>query len=160
MIKLIVENLSITGEKFSGEEPAEALLLSNDEPFQISAPIKYDFTASLAAGDVIVRGNAKVTLSGECGLCLETTEQEVSIDDICCYFESPGQGELDITENYLEEISINLPQNIKCVENCQGLCPNCGQNLNKAACSCEITEADDYEKSDIWGKLDNLKIDN
>jgi len=34
-----------------------------------------------------------------------------------------------------------------CDEECEGLCPNCGANLNKGECSCE-TDADDEELID------------
>ena len=68
MIKVIVENLTVEGIDFNGEEPSDFLVLSDQDPYTISAPIKYSFTASIAAGDVLIRGTAATEISGECGI--------------------------------------------------------------------------------------------
>ena len=160
MIKIIVENLTIEGVRFTGEEPASFIILSEDDPFEISNPIKYDFVASLAANDVIVRGTAKTTIKGECCTCLETCEVELEHKDICCYFENPGQGELDISNEFREEISLNLPSSIYCSDQCKGLCQVCGQNLNKEQCDGNYTPEQELPEENIWNDIDNLEIDN
>jgi len=160
MIKVIVENLTIEGTPFEGSEPADFLILSQDENYIVSEPIEYDFVASVAAGDVIIRGGADVTIKGQCGKCLKECETLLEHDDICCYFEKPGQGELDISEQFREEISINLPADITCSDNCKGLCSKCGQDLNEKECQCQDSVDDECEEENIWGKLDDLEIDN
>lgn len=160
MIKVIVENLTIEGIHYTGEEPADFIILSDDDLFEISKPINYDFVASIAASDVIIRGSAKTTIKGECGICLEPCEVEYECNDICCYFENPGQGELDISDEFREEISLNLPAHICCSENCRGLCQICGENLNKAQCECNYTPEQELPEENIWRDLDNLEIDN
>lgn len=36
-----------------------------------------------------------------------------------------------------EQIYLFLPMKCLCKEDCKGLCPNCGANLNKETCGCE-----------------------
>jgi uncharacterized protein len=162
MIKIIVENLSITGTKFDGEEPADFILLSNEEPYTITTPIRYNFTATLAINDVVVKANCNFKIAGKCGSCLKDVTEEININDIYLYFENPGQGELDISKDLSEEISLNLPINIVCDENCKGLCPRCGINLNTGNCDCSEKKEDLFseEEDNIWGKLNELKLDN
>lgn len=44
---------------------------------------------------------------------------------------------LDIGPQIQESIFALLPRKILCNENCKGLCPSCGKNLNEGPCSCE-----------------------
>ena len=159
MIKIIVENLTIEGVEYIGTTPATFLTLSDDDTFTISKPIEYDFRASIAAGDVIIQGFTKTTITGNCGKCLVTCE-EVIESDICCYFEGARQGELDISEQVREEISITLPATLVCSDNCSGLCHKCGINLNLTKCKCNDAKQVEFPEENIWGKLDDLKIDN
>lgn len=45
--------------------------------------------------------------------------------------------DLELTETVREEVSLALPMQNLCRENCAGLCPKCGANLNKTTCACE-----------------------
>ncbi|MGN1420758.1 MAG: YceD family protein [Eubacterium sp.] len=45
--------------------------------------------------------------------------------------------ELDLDELVSEEVSLSLPSKILCKEDCKGLCPKCGANLNVKKCDCK-----------------------
>ena len=36
-----------------------------------------------------------------------------------------------------EDILLSMPYKFLCVEDCKGLCPRCGKNLNEGPCSCK-----------------------
>ena len=44
---------------------------------------------------------------------------------------------LNLDEFVREEILLFLPNKILCKENCKGLCPKCGKNLNDGKCDCK-----------------------
>ncbi|MCK8058071.1 MULTISPECIES: DUF177 domain-containing protein [unclassified Fusibacter] len=46
-------------------------------------------------------------------------------------------GKIDLTEALTDDILINLPIQLLCSENCEGLCPTCGANLNVESCECD-----------------------
>ena len=46
-------------------------------------------------------------------------------------------GVIDLADNLREEIILNYPLKPLCRSDCLGLCPTCGQNLNKAKCNCK-----------------------
>jgi uncharacterized protein len=54
---------------------------------------------------------------------------------------------LDLTEVLRQDVLIAMPLHVLCKEDCRGLCPTCGQNLNEGPCGCE-PEADAR-----WGPL-------
>lgn len=44
---------------------------------------------------------------------------------------------LDLDELVNEEISLSLPSKMLCNDDCKGLCPKCGTNLNVKKCDCK-----------------------
>lgn len=45
-------------------------------------------------------------------------------------------GMLDLEELILSDILLELPTKLLCKEDCKGLCPHCGCNLNHQSCDC------------------------
>lgn len=43
---------------------------------------------------------------------------------------------LDLDELALTEVLLSLPTKFLCKEDCKGICPQCGKNLNDGSCSC------------------------
>lgn len=52
----------------------------------------------------------------------------------------------------IEQLQLNIPMKPLCRDDCQGLCPACGADLNAGACSCEEPLADPR-----WAALASLK---
>lgn len=57
-------------------------------------------------------------------------------------FEEDGQVKLDAGAILWEQFLLALPAKPLCRENCKGLCPKCGADLNKGDCGCETQSAD------------------
>jgi len=60
---------------------------------------------------------------------------------------------LDLTEAVRQYALLAVPMKPLCRENCAGLCPSCGQNLNQGGCDCPPQEADPR-----WSKLKKLVL--
>src|SRR6185369_12071499 len=50
--------------------------------------------------------------------------------------------EIDVTPLVYEEAILALPTRPLCAEDCRGLCPRCGANLNQGACGCPAAPPD------------------
>jgi len=59
--------------------------------------------------------------------------------------------ELDLTEAIRQCALLAIPMKPLCREDCAGLCPNCGHNLNLGVCNCLPQEADPR-----WSELSKL----
>ena len=59
--------------------------------------------------------------------------------------------QIDLTPFIKEMIVLNHPYKMKCKENCKGLCPGCGVNLNLDECKCDDTPVDPR-----WAELRKL----
>jgi uncharacterized protein len=59
--------------------------------------------------------------------------------------------EIDLVEIVREQILLDLPEQVFCKEDCKGLCPQCGADLNKTDCSCGEKDIDPR-----WAALKDL----
>jgi uncharacterized protein len=61
-------------------------------------------------------------------------EKELEPDEIVCEF---FDGEvIEVDQLVAEQIFLALPVKVLCSEDCKGICPGCGANLNEEACRC------------------------
>lgn len=98
-----------------------------------------------------------IVLTCPCDRCLEPVKVEFSTSesyDIKFAEDGTQTGEdideycfingydLDVDQMVIEEVMIGFPMKVLCDEDCKGLCPNCGTNLNKCECGCDRTVLD------------------
>jgi uncharacterized protein len=67
-------------------------------------------------------------------------ERELGVDDLSVGFYQGGV--IDADDLVREQIELTLPMARLCSDDCRGLCPECGANLNERQCACEIEEVD------------------
>ena len=63
-----------------------------------------------------------------------------------------GTSVIDITEDVRQTVLIAIPFKLLCREDCLGLCPHCGKDLNEGPCDCRSEEVDTR-----WEKLRALQ---
>lgn len=71
-------------------------------------------------------------------------------DEVAFSLEANGESFVDLTNELRECIILCFPSNPICREDCKGLCPRCGTDLNKGTCSCKPLG------DDRWGGLDGF----
>ncbi|HEX2015792.1 MAG TPA: DUF177 domain-containing protein [Solirubrobacteraceae bacterium] len=103
-------------------------------------------------------------LSGPCMRCLEPAGPRFDIDSR--EVDQPGGGEeldspyvtgevLDVAGWARDALALTLPTQIVCAADCAGLCPHCGENLNRAGPE-HFHEA---ARDPRWAKLSELRLD-
>jgi len=122
--------------------------------------------------DIRLRGRLSAGLELQCARCLESVPQEIAREFELLYRPlgaDAGRDELSVTdaeaeigyyegdgillEDVLrEQVLLALPLKITCREECKGLCPQCGKNLNQEQCSCAVP-ADDAR----WAALKEIR---
>lgn len=65
----------------------------------------------------------------------ELKEEEMEVN----FYENNWISFLDLLR---EEIFLNIPYKKLCKEDCKGICPVCGNDLNKAICQCKVYRKD------------------
>ena len=107
--------------------------------------------------DIRVKGRLTTSLESNCARCLEPITQDVKREFDLLYRpqgSDAGRDEISVTDaeaeiSYYEgegllledvvreQILLAVPLKLTCREDCKGLCPHCGTNLNHEQCSCE-----------------------
>jgi len=95
----------------------------------------------------VIRGTAKTLFTFDC----TRTGVEEKEDTRCL---SPAAQEIDITQDVRDAFLLAVPTKHLCREDCLGLCPRCGANLNFESCSCPKDDIDPR-----WKVLKGLKLD-
>ena len=65
-------------------------------------------------------------------------ERELEPDELLYEF-FDGEA-IEVDRLVAEQIFLALPVKVLCDEDCKGICPGCGANLNEEACRCKIAE--------------------
>jgi uncharacterized protein len=109
-------------------------------------------------------GTVQAVAHGECRRCLVPmdtplkldvgalfTQNPEAVDDPDSYPVAPEATEIDVTPAVREELLLAAPRYVVCREDCKGICPQCGKDLNAGPCACApVTEA-------RWQPLQALK---
>lgn len=125
------------------EIPEEGLTLSEHlDPAQMRLDTpELKFTAPLDLTATFQRQRemawVQVGITGQmqqiCGRCLEPYERSYD-SKFHLDYSIKGMLSLDITDEVRQEILLSYPIRFLCREDCLGLCPQCGANLNERSC--------------------------
>ncbi len=125
-------------------------------------PVKLE-VSRMTSGGYSLRLRFEATLEGPCMRCLGAAQPTFAIDSR--EVDQPGGGdeldspyvdgeeELDLHAWARDALALALPAQILCREDCAGLCPQCGRNLN------DEPHEHEREPDPRWSKLRELKLD-
>lgn len=112
-------------------------------------------------------GTVQATVQAQCRRCLVPvavpvraevgalfTHESDALEDPESYALPPHATEVDLRPAVREELALAVPRYVVCREECRGLCPHCGQDLNAGPCGC-ASEPDPRWRAlaDLKGKL-------
>jgi uncharacterized protein len=153
-MKIFIQNLENGIYDFDATVTAEELVLPEQERYRDAIKV-HAFVDRL---DTIFRIRLTVTtkLHLICDRCLEafTSEFREELDRIFQIGSGAldddeeveiipeGSKEIDLSQTLYEAVVIAQPIRVVCKEECKGLCPHCGVNLNHTKCSCITTRID------------------
>ncbi len=63
-------------------------------------------------------------------------QDELNIDEENVVALLPDQKEIDLTSYIQETLILSIPMKVLCRDDCKGICPNCGADLNTEECQC------------------------
>ncbi len=124
------------------------------EYIRIVEPIQFRGQLDMLGEFFELQGKITGTIELTCSRCLVKYPHELNIevdekfsndqeavdkDDDIVFMDSDT---LDITEIVLGNIILSLPIKRLCKENCRGLCPICGTDLNTSPCTCVAEDVD------------------
>lgn len=128
-----------------------------DESVRLTKPLTGHLRMRRTNQGILVDGPIEASVELTCGRCLEPFTQSIqfaleeqfypTIDVVTgislpqieneLVFPIDQNHQLDLREAIRQNLLLALPMQPICKEDCAGLCPQCGKNLNEGPCSCK-----------------------
>lgn len=153
-MKILVARIPEEGSNYEGSDPGSILQIENDPMIRDVGEVDYALYAQRVSGELVVSGTLSAALELRCARCAEFFSTTVGVSDFLRAYPAPdGADAVDITEDLREEILLYVPVFAVCSEDCKGMCPQCGADLNKGSCECKSENG-----PTLWSALDNLSL--
>jgi uncharacterized protein len=169
--KLVVPVADLQNRPFSRERLSARLELASGEGGLYERPgmgeLKVDLVLESCPDGIHVKGTIKGHIPLQCTRCLEEYHQAVDIkvsefyrrrdlplvseagEELPEEMEVPeedayliDEGRIDLNTMVNDLVLLSFPIKRLCSEECKGLCPVCGRNLNEGECGCERGKRD------------------
>jgi len=133
---------------------------------RVTGAVDIDLTLTSTLDDIEVEGTVRVEWADACRRCLRPVSGPlvVAVDErYATPSDDPARpvnaaafpiehGQLDVSAMVREEILLAIPDAPICRDDCPGLCPTCGADLDDGPCGCDTTVRDER-----WTALDQLR---
>ena len=177
-VKIRIDDLKDKTVELSDEESLAGyptlLALQDAGECVFLAPLRIHLTVAREYDHIRVYGRVETSLRLACARCLVEHTLDIESPFTIFYMRAADivqdeevelaeeelisatyQGdEIDFTSEIAAQIIMAIPFKPLCRENCRGLCPTCGTDLNSAECACDRNEVGFKFKA-----LKNLKIE-
>jgi len=153
------------------------------EGFTFPAPVTGHVRFQMVSQRILANGNLETRTGTACVRCLAPIEAPISAKIELVFEKRPsvapddkdaklaadwdadareidyyGEEELDPTEPFRQLLTLELPNYPLCRDDCRGLCPTCGVNLNHGACQCGVSDSA-FGESDWKTSLKEIHLD-
>ena len=159
-IQVPSELFALAESSHFGGTCAMGTLAAGPDDYVFAQPVEWDIEITNTGGALLVSGTVTGTASTSCARCLDevTYDLEGQIEGylllnaeagVCTDDEededAPGEDEFDVLPAnhtfdlypYLvAALLMDMPSVPLCSDECAGLCPQCGANLNEGPCGC------------------------
>lgn len=122
----------------------------------LQGPLHFTGRIINAAPYLQLSGRLSARLELSCSRCLQPLERSFKVDIAESYTNKPEVAEaddggevilfegdeIDITPVMLNALFGELPMHPLCRQDCRGLCPECGADLNRSDCTCQQDNID------------------
>ncbi|CAN5874396.1 hypothetical protein BH23ACT4_BH23ACT4_11910 [soil metagenome] len=123
--------------EFDGQRPVKLRLGES----RVDGPMQVSGRAVGTSGGVDTRFEASSTVDLVCNRCLTTWSEPLTITGSHYFGVEPDEDGYAIVDGYIDvggvakdELALALPARPLCSEECLGLCPTCGIDLNREPC--------------------------
>ena len=132
-----------------------------DTALRTEIPVTVDTLLDWVSDGLLATGTVEGAWEGPCRRCLRPVQGTLLVDVQELFEPTPRDGEtyplghdrVDLEPLARESLILDLPLAPLCKDDCRGLCPTCGADLNAGDCGCLPADADPR-----WAALDVLRL--
>jgi len=126
-----------------------------NEEVVFTQPLRLELELTGTGSAILAEGTVKTAVQLSCARCLKPFSLPIEAPFGETYYPAGPEQKIhreewisfedeviDLRPEVMETILIALPMKAVCREDCRGLCPSCGQNLNTGDCNCRHEKID------------------
>ena len=173
----VVDHINEEGLDFDILEPKERFNIDSSGCV-LAEGVKVQGTLERTGLEILCKGSLETGLSVTCTRCLsdfsfvvkselkvhfiprtdnKKLAHEIELTELDVEQEFYEEGRVDLSNPARDLILLSLPQVILCRQDCEGLCPKCGTNLNVNKCDCKNEGSYDPRLAVLQQLKDKLK---
>ena len=164
-MKLRIDDITAESRSLSYAEPEQeinrALSTGPIHEYRLQGPVGVEVSHYRAGTELFLEGSVEATANADCARCAEEfstssrrhfryvlAPKSVAADDGSdpraedLEFALYDGDYVDLAPLVREQVLLALAERPLCTEDCKGLCPSCGANLNQGACGCHNQQRD------------------
>lgn len=134
-MKIDINKIPLEGVILEEEVSASALDLETDI-VKFSGPLKIRADVSKITNAVTVELSLSGTMHLNCSRCLNEFNTGLKKGLRLNYQVDKAMSVINLDQDIKEEVILDYPLKPLCNDDCKGLCPKCGKNLNEKTCGC------------------------
>lgn len=154
-MKIVIADIPDEGLHIDIEEKVDL------EGVSLMSPVTADLELNKTGKEIVVSGEVTTEVELQCSRCLKIFKRDLKLPVEVVYHPLEEIGverhglrddeldmgfykgeELDLKDLLREQLLLNIQMKPLCSEECKGLCPRCGTDLNMGQCDCEEEEVD------------------
>ncbi|KUG23688.1 protein, clustered with ribosomal protein l32p [hydrocarbon metagenome] len=164
-LKINVFLIPEEGQRFvfsEGDTWFQGCFRDSEKPDFVLKKVDVDCLITMTSGTVFIKGSFSAFIDICCSRCLEHASLPIGGD--FNYTLIPAKAEtredleltpeeleityyqgdfIDLAPIICEQLILQIPMKALCTEECKGLCPHCGMNLNRSSCNCHLNVVND-----------------
>lgn len=160
-MKLDVSHVPECGLEVDVELDAQGIDLA-DAGAALAGDLRLQGHVRKAGEEMVLEGTLRAPFNLVCSRCLKDFLRHFQFDVSATYVQPPEgrsakgaatdldedngimffDDEIDLLNGVHEDLVLNIPVKPLCKEDCRGLCPQCGADLNEGECTCRKEAAD------------------
>jgi len=126
-------------EAVSEELNAEEIDVEFDD-FHYVGKIRVHGTVEKNLSTVVLKALVDREVKQSCARCLKEVQESYS-DAVEYRYDVSSADEIDTLADIRDDLILSHPERFLCKDDCKGLCPNCGSDLNTVKCQCGLGQS-------------------
>ncbi len=104
----------------------------------VTVPVEQECARCLSIFETELSGEMHFAIRAHAGKSIMGTNKDADVITVKSH-----EPVVELNELIRQALSLSIPMKPLCSEECRGLCPNCGVNLNEEECDCKEEDIDD-----------------
>lgn len=137
IMKIKIKDIKPEGIEVSEQIAPEIIGLTPKDEGYFSEPLDVHARLSRVGNTVLAKTHVEGRYNTFCSRCVVDIQQDWRSDFLLDFPVEAATETIELDDDIRQEVLLRLPPKVLCKEDCKGICPKCGVDLNIEECKCK-----------------------